>query len=108
MSRFILIKRILVRRIKTFILFRPIAVGHHLPHPRGEQIVFLRIHVHACELDAPIRQVGVVRQILYDVLNVPGRVRVSVLGQLGIPLTFEGGRLRCLQLPVKRSRSTLL
>lgn len=108
MSRFILIKGILVQRIRTFIFFRSIAVGHHLPDSGGEQIVFLRIHVHSCKLDAPIRQVGVISQILYDVLNVPGHVRVSVLGQLRIPLTFEGGRLRCLQLPVKRSRSTLL
>lgn len=109
MSRFILVKGILVQRIRgSFIFFRSIAVGHHLPDPRWEQIVFLRIHVHSCKLDAPIRQVGVISQILYDVLNVPGRVRVSVLGQLRIPLTFEGGRLRRLQLPVKRSRSTLL
>lgn len=107
MFRLVLIKRIFVQRVRAIILFRSVAVGHRLPCARV-QIVFLRVHVHASELDASVRQVGVVGQVLDDVLNVSGGVRVPVLSELRVSWSFEGSRMRCFQFPMKRSWSILL
>lgn len=110
MFRFVLVKGIVVVQpcfdwIRgSLVLLRFIATGHHLPHV-GNHVKLLRIHVDAGELDAAIRHLRVVRQVLDDVLDAPGRVWVSVLRQLWVPRPFERRRLRRLEFPVKRRRS---